>query len=481
MQSQILPSRSALVDRIALQFEYGQNLICLVGPSGLGKSYIAESFITDKYPEFNKAFIQLSASTKDVDLMTELLQHSFRGPLVDHNLTLSQNFFNLYRQNPCGPCLWVLDGARHLSEEMAAELALLAKKSPTTLYILVTAQAPNMLPNALDIHLEPLSSMESVKLMSMFFKQLPMREDPIFQTFLKACQGNPALLLQWKNEQQVELRPQKNKSIKTSWHLALFSVLLALLMVAFIYQKELVALLPETQQNNDVDTVLPTAAAISTEAQQKSSVGAEISSALQTQNKEHTSAHIAPEPMTEQPNTALKEKMQSQQDIQAIVSALDVELPQVATDSLKVDDSARLNELVTSPQPEEHSIKADTKVDIAADEEAPKVSVQPKAVQLRDDSEWFLTRNDNEWVVQLLAVKDAQVAIEFIALHKLTDVKVYQMMRANSPWWVAVLGPYASLEEAKVIKSALPEEVLSGQPFFKKVDKIKQEINQSTR
>ncbi len=29
MQSQILPSRAALVDRIALQFEYGQNLIVL--------------------------------------------------------------------------------------------------------------------------------------------------------------------------------------------------------------------------------------------------------------------------------------------------------------------------------------------------------------------------------------------------------------------------------------------------------------------
>ena len=39
MQAQILPSRAALVDRIALQFEYGQNLIVLLGTSGLGKSY----------------------------------------------------------------------------------------------------------------------------------------------------------------------------------------------------------------------------------------------------------------------------------------------------------------------------------------------------------------------------------------------------------------------------------------------------------
>ena len=46
MQAQILPSRAALVDRIALQFEYGQNLIVLLGTSGLGKSYMLETFIT---------------------------------------------------------------------------------------------------------------------------------------------------------------------------------------------------------------------------------------------------------------------------------------------------------------------------------------------------------------------------------------------------------------------------------------------------
>ena len=81
MQSQILPSRAALVDRIALQFEYGQNLICLLGPSGLGKSYLLETFITDKYAEFNKAFVQLSGKMTDQQLLTELLEQSFSNHL----------------------------------------------------------------------------------------------------------------------------------------------------------------------------------------------------------------------------------------------------------------------------------------------------------------------------------------------------------------------------------------------------------------
>lgn len=95
MQAQILPSRVALVDRIALQFEYGQNLIVLLGTSGLGKSYMLETFITDKYNSFNKAFVQVSASVNDVSLMSDILEQSFNSPLIDHDLSLSENFYQL--------------------------------------------------------------------------------------------------------------------------------------------------------------------------------------------------------------------------------------------------------------------------------------------------------------------------------------------------------------------------------------------------
>ena len=92
MQSQILPSRAALVDRIALQFEYGQNLIVLLGTSGLGKSYMLETFITDKYNDFNKAFVQVSAQMTDAQLMSELLEqvcqevdaHQSRDEILSH-------------------------------------------------------------------------------------------------------------------------------------------------------------------------------------------------------------------------------------------------------------------------------------------------------------------------------------------------------------------------------------------------------------
>jgi len=39
----------------------------------------------------------------DAQLMSELLEQSFRQPLIDQNLSLSENFYQLAKQQNCGP------------------------------------------------------------------------------------------------------------------------------------------------------------------------------------------------------------------------------------------------------------------------------------------------------------------------------------------------------------------------------------------
>ncbi|CAH9055081.1 Cell division protein DamX [Pseudoalteromonas sp. CIP111854] len=483
MQSKILPSRAALVDRIALQFEYGQSLICLVGSSGLGKSYIAESFITDKYSEFNKAFIQLSATTKDSELMMQLLQHSFRAPLVDHNQSLSQNFYALYQKNPPGPCLWVLDGSRHLSDEMITQLQILAKKSPETLYILVTAQSPNMLPQALDIHLERLSIDESRRLMAMFFKQLPSQEDPIFNAFLSGCEGNPAVLLQWQTEQQVDLRAGTKQVSKLSWHLVLLTVILAILMVALIYQKELTALLPASEQSEELNTVLPVSKALDNEPEQQ----ADTLKTEQVIAKDHV---VQPSNQDNNEQVNRVSNNSSAQNIAAIVSALANEKPitesmRASYDQIESQKAATNLKVIPKQQAGEPSrielLDTDVEPKKTTKDIIEKPLINSRQALKQNDSEWLLTRNNNEWAIQLLAVKDEAVAQEFVDLYQLTNVKVYKATRINNSWWIVILGPFESLEQAQLAKSSLPEQILSGQPFFKKVDKIKQEIDLPTR
>ena len=491
MQSQILPSRAALVDRIAMQFEYGQNLIVLVGSSGLGKSYLAETLITEKYPEFNKAFIQVTAQMKDTELMTQLLQNSFRAPLIDQTQTLSDNFFQLYQTQPCGPCFWVLDGARHLSEEIIEQLRILSAKSPVELFILVTAQSPRMLPSALDIHLECLSLPESKQLMEMFFKDLPMEEDPIFQAFLQESHGNPTLLLGWQSSQQSQLKTSKPKK-SHHWHLIALIVLLALLLVAFMYQKQIqFYFIEQVDSAEPLRTVLPVEQALKLEKE-------EIQSTKILKQKDVIAVKSSLQSTLAKdklPREALLEapKDSTSDTVFAVLTALESSLPTKGTQP-------------TSPQSSSQSVIHEevdvvTEAKISANNnlnqqtvEVPEVTKLPIKSELIEQlaettnqeldlspTEWLLTQQDSVWAIQLLAAKDKSIANSFVLANEFKDVYIYETLRNNSPWWVVIQAPFANIDDARVARQKLPASVLAGQPFFKKFERIKQEIQQVTR
>ncbi|MBQ4813414.1 AAA family ATPase [Pseudoalteromonas luteoviolacea] len=478
MQSQILPSRAALVDRVAMQFEYGQSLICLVGNSGLGKSYLAESFITDKYEDFSKAFIQLSAQSKDTDVIRQLMEHTFRSPIVDQKLSLSENFFVLHSEQPAEPCLWVLDGARHLSDELIAELQRLATSAPTTLYILVTAQSPGMVPGALDIHLEPLSFSESKQLMKMFFRELPPEDDPIFTTFVTEAHGNPSVLLGWtKQSQSLDLRqPSGAKSKQKHFFIAAFSIVLALCLIAALYNKQLMNLLEQRQsaaQQNSTALTEPTVL----KAEQV------LTDLVVTDLKREEPTPIAGD-----------EKGESSQ-VSAVLGAL-LSAPSAEVEQRKrLDGSEKGNtpvaenvesEIVSGERLSTSSVIPDTVSGIPAPPpvESTPVKVQPpisesSLASSSNDNDWFTSRPDTEWSIQLLAVTDRKVVDDFLTRYSVDNLRVAEVIRSGKTWWFVTLAPYGQLEDAKRARENLSEDLLAAKPFFKRISQIKQQIQQS--
>lgn len=433
MQSQILPSRAALVDRIALQFEYGQNLIALLGPSGLGKSYLLETFITDKYSDFNKAFVQVSALMTDSQLMSELLDQSFSTPLIDQQLSLSENFFQLVKKQNCGPCLWVLDGARHLSDEMAADLALLAKNSPTTLYILVAAQAVGQFSNAVEIHLEPLSMAESKQLMRWFFNNLPVDEDPVFQTFLKESHGNPSLLLAW---QPIANSAEVKVADKVSWrlHLITLMIIIMLLIIGLLYKSDMTQWWQAVYQQRDE----PVATAIAVEKFK------------QRADKTQVKAEPTPIALESEPFAVINVE---QDEVHNNVAAI--------LDSLAVSPKQPVLPVSEAKPTEVELVKAK----------------DPVVANLPFDNAWFNEQDDEYFVIQLLAVTKQAIAEQFIVAQKLGEAaKIYQTQRNNKNWWIVTYGNYKSLNAARKVTATLPEAVRNNQPFYKKISKIKQEI-----
>ncbi|MBB1311201.1 MULTISPECIES: AAA family ATPase [unclassified Pseudoalteromonas] len=441
MQSQILPSRAALVDRIALQFEYGQNLIVLLGPSGLGKSYLLETFITDKYSDFNKSFVQLSARMSDMQLMSELLEQSFRSPLIDQNLSLSENFYQLAKQQNCGPCLWVLDGGRHLSEEMVEELTTLTKHSPTTLYVLLASQSVGQFKSAVEIHLEALSIAESKQLMKCYFNDLPYDEDPVFQTFLREAHGNPSLLLAWQPTQHTA---KVVVTDKVSWrvHLITLLVIIMLLIIGFLYKSDMTRWWHDFYQPQP-ETPVATAIAVDTLKQAVTEPAVTIDSS-QVEAADAQSADQQAQPEQDKP---LIDNPTQENNVAAILDSL-------APVAEPVDITTSLAEEPTVVEP------------------------VPQAQQIMPaDNAWYLQQPDSKVVIQLLAVTQQTIAEQFVAKQSLQVLgKVYQTRRNDKIWWVVTYGSFDNLNAAREVLASLPEAVRKNQPFYKKISKIKQEI-----
>lgn len=461
MQSQILPSRAALVDRIALQFEYGQNLICLLGPSGLGKSYLLETFITDKYLDFNKAFVQLSGKMTDQQFMTELLEQSFSNPLIDHALSLSENFYQLYKQQPCGDCLWVIDGGRHLSEELIQQLEVLAKQSPSTLYILIASQSAGQFSQAVEIHLESLNLSESKQLMRWFFDNLPVEEDPVFRTFLQEAHGNPALLLAWQPEQQTADIRAPEKSYKLLY-LILLLITTMVLIIGFLYKADMTEWWKAHYQQdttNSVATALPAEAVINGRVESKELVPEQAQDDFQAEqqvatNDEDNTTQAAKVPVD---NSAIenRESESHNNNVAAIVDSL---LP-----------AERITQETEQPTTDE-VIAA-----VINDAEQTESAIEPELPLV--GNAWYLSQPDDNFVIQLLAVTKKEISDKFITENGLQgQVNTYQSLRSGKPWWIVTYGSYTTLNDAKKGVTTLSDNVRKNQPFYKKISKIKQEI-----
>ncbi|MEJ6496870.1 AAA family ATPase [Pseudoalteromonas lipolytica] len=461
MQSQILPSRAALVDRIALQFEYGQNLICLLGPSGLGKSYLLETFITDKYLDFNKAFVQLSGKMTDQQFMTELLEQSFSNPLIDHALSLSENFYQLYKQQPCGDCLWVIDGGRHLSEELIQQLEVLAKQSPSTLYILIASQSAGQFSQAVEIHLESLNLSESKQLMRWFFDNLPVEEDPVFRTFLQEAHGNPALLLAWQPEQQTADIRAPEKSYKLLY-LILLLIATMVLIIGFLYKADMTEWWKAHYQQDTTSTVataLPAEAVINSpvESKEPASEHAQGESQAEQQVTNHDAVDTTQAANGPVDNSAIenRENESHNNNVAAIVDSL---LP-----------AERITQETEQPTTDE-VIAA-----VINDAEQTESAIEPELPLV--GNAWYLSQPDDNFVIQLLAVTKKEISDKFITENGLQgQVNTYQSLRSGKPWWIVTYGSYTTLNDAKKGVTTLSDNVRKNQPFYKKISKIKQEI-----
>jgi len=345
------------------------------------------------------------------------------------------------KQQNCGPCLWVLDGGRHLSDEMVQELTTLAKQSPTTLYILLASQSVGQFQSSVEIHLEALSMAESKQLMQCYFEDLPYDEDPVFQTFLQEAHGNPSLLLAWQPTQHTA---KVTVADKVSWrvHLIALLVIIMLLIIGFLYQSDMTRWWQDFYQPQAEP---PVATAIPVDSLKQPA----------TEPAPPTDSSAVADA-----DTQLAEQQTQPEQVQ----------PLIDNSAQENNIAAILDSLAPAAEP------VDVTTSLADDVIEPDVSNVAEAI-LPVDNRWYLQQSDEQLVIQLLAVTQQKIAEQYAVEQGLQPLaKVYQTRRNGKLWWLVTYGSYDNLKSAKEALSKLPEAVRKNQPFYKKISKIKQEI-----
>ena len=487
MQVQILPSRQALVDRIELQYEYGQSIVSLLGGPGLGKSYILESFLTDKYADFNKVYLQLTNKTTEQVIISQLLEQTFSQPLIDFNLSLSENYKNLNDQHNSKNTVIVIDNAQFLSHELASEIEYLTVISDATFYVLTGSTSKVHFKNATDIHFEPLSFDESLELMSMYFKKLPNQHEPIFKAFIESAAGNPALLLSWESSSSVE---EAEKSKHGFLLLCLVFVVLITLALSYIFEhfsqnKQIADLRAENKQNIDQVSKAEHYNDTSEQIQKPVSKDTQQLDIGKLQLEGTNSELVAPREV--KPNNETVDPIKSE------TMTINENLTQEAIEPSPTKNIT-LNNIETSSYELQNKVPLEQAEEIKGlENEASTQSLDntyaqenPKEIQqtvlaapvMQDgyDNTWFIQQQDSLVMLQLIGVSQENLIGTFISNHKLNNIKVYKSTRYGSDWWVVTAGPFKDINQSQVYKSTLTEQLKQLQPFSKKIKVIKTEI-----
>jgi DamX protein len=92
------------------------------------------------------------------------------------------------------------------------------------------------------------------------------------------------------------------------------------------------------------------------------------------------------------------------------------------------------------------------------------------------DNQWFIEKEQQLVMLQLIAVSDEETLQQFIMNHSLNQVRIYQTQRNNAPWWVVTIGPYQNIAQSQQAKLQLEARLLALAPFSKTIKTIQAEI-----
>lgn len=471
--------RKSLLDEVIHLCQFGNNLLAVVGEDGIGKStFINQARIALSSTAFC-CFIQANDTITPEDLFSQIISQldlpvspmtsagemiaALRHAIADGNLNR---------------VVVIIDDANELGDAiLSALISLLQGNQNQHLHILMAGK--ESLVDRLDqfemvdvlvydIELNPFSLQETKEYLKFRFDQTGEDLDEIFDSEQLASLWNESegvpikinrvaeRMLSADEFEEYEDSFEKVRSLPVI-HIGLLVVLLTALLLALVYMggddEELI-----TQTSETTKIELPISSDISASADTKGSI--QLSEDAETaedapisSNNIQTDNLLVDRPLIKEPDSTVASNTQAE-----------------FTNTVSVGETTNINEVATALQ----KPIAEPAKETVVIKSVPQID-NKKPLTTADN--WLMGLSDDRYVIQVIAAGQKAGVEKFIASQPNKEsLRLVQLVRENQPWYVALVGEYASNDAARQAINKLPQEQVNLGPWPRKASDLKREM-----
>lgn len=507
-----LPSQRQLVDRLLHLIEFNHPFIFLSGKPGSGRATLCESLL-GKLPEKVRVVSLIGTpAMKMGDVRQLLLPQVVAKPLFNPQDALAESLFRMLEGSKPATLLLLIERADQLPAELPGELWAIIRHNdtlaaPHRLAIIVSGsdvwcrtQRPQLKGRAmpaLELEVPPLSPPEQRIFLYEKAKELKipavLLPKPQVEEILKTANGHPSTIMQLLEDIMTDRRPKKRQSELPVKQIAIGIALVAggLLALSYLMPVLFDGDSQPARQDPAQSEALPvpvSGAPLTAGGEQGDGAppgaAGESGSVVkdwQTESKALPKAVESETVTTKSTNYEGRRVVISDEVVQKLMSEPKVSgaLPTDVVDELtgKTPNGAPTSGAVatTAPAGITKTQGTATTAKTASSEPivapAPKVALTPAATLNK--------KPRSHYSIQLLGASSTKAVDQFVAEHGLAGkVWVYQTQFRGSPWYVVLLGDYATLAQAKSGIRKLSPALLKGQPWSKSFAQVQKELKQ---
>ncbi len=528
----ILPSRKNIIERLLFLTDYNEQLVVVIGDSGVGKTTVLEYFLELGYPDANKVYVKANAATSPNVIKQRICEQLIGNQLIDENDSLSSTLAD-YPALHNGKVIIVIDDAEYLTEDFYQQLTQLVAMNQThdtEVAVVLSADVNNdnvskervdgLKQHGVFLELSNLNSAEARELITIYTADSAWLKQKENIEQLKLTDGNPQQIIKLVNQPAAE-QPLGVKSNMMPW---IASGIFVCGIAAWLWLSDF-SLVNSIKSE---EATYEDAVALSQQSSSKTSEHIDKqhqSSIKQSSNEERVLSQLAIPVETIAPSSDattnktdelaldLSWQQLEQDNIKDIATSKAVASASLTTNAIQeqgidqvpiyasdadnasvenavkstvksVDESVDEN-LANINRPSESQVSThenNNRTEINQIESQAEIITNEAMQAIESGTYQYHNRevhklNPSSYTLQLTGVSSEQTLAQFLRYHQLENTAmVYTTQRNNKPWYVVIYQVYNSAEQARIAINKLPQQLQAIQPWPKSIAAIHQEL-----